>query len=108
MLSKDYQVSGDFGWWTGKLCDGETSEGPSETRVGVFPSNFVQPDIKATLETIDKRAPDPTNDPPEINFADLSFKYVRKQPMECFFDRQGYSIFAKLYAKRMKQTARMF
>jgi hypothetical protein len=33
VLSKDYKISGDEGWWTGK-CDG---------KVGVFPCNFVAP-----------------------------------------------------------------
>ena len=33
MLSKDYKISGDEGWWTGK-CNG---------KVGVFPCNFVAP-----------------------------------------------------------------
>ncbi len=33
VLSKDYKISGDEGWWTGK-CRG---------KVGVFPCNFVAP-----------------------------------------------------------------
>lgn len=33
VLSKDYKISGDEGWWTGK-CQG---------KVGVFPCNFVAP-----------------------------------------------------------------
>ena len=33
VLSKDYKISGDEGWWTGKCQD----------RVGVFPCNFVAP-----------------------------------------------------------------
>jgi hypothetical protein len=33
VLSKDYKISGDEGWWTGK-CGG---------KVGVFPCNFVAP-----------------------------------------------------------------
>ena len=33
VLSKDYKISGDEGWWTGK-CNG---------KVGVFPCNFVAP-----------------------------------------------------------------
>ncbi|GFY45010.1 mitogen-activated protein kinase kinase kinase 10 [Trichonephila inaurata madagascariensis] len=31
VLSKDSKISGDEGWWTGKICD----------KVGIFPSNFV-------------------------------------------------------------------
>lgn len=31
VLSKDAKISGDEGWWTGKICD----------KVGIFPSNFV-------------------------------------------------------------------
>ena len=35
VLSKDYKISGDEGWWTGKsTCNG---------KVGVFPCNFVAP-----------------------------------------------------------------
>jgi hypothetical protein len=33
VLSMDYRISGDDGWWTGK-CNG---------KVGVFPYNFVAP-----------------------------------------------------------------
>lgn len=33
VLSKDSQVSGDEGWWTGQL----------NQRVGIFPSNYVTP-----------------------------------------------------------------
>jgi len=33
VLSKDYKISGDEGWWTGKCND----------KVGVFPCNFVAP-----------------------------------------------------------------
>ncbi|KAM6428485.1 mitogen-activated protein kinase kinase kinase 10 isoform 2-T2 [Liasis olivaceus] len=38
VLSKDCAVSGDEGWWTGKLQD----------KVGVFPSNYVSSDPKYT------------------------------------------------------------
>ncbi|KAK3909949.1 Mitogen-activated protein kinase kinase kinase 9 [Frankliniella fusca] len=36
VLSYDSKISGDEGWWTGKIGD----------KVGIFPSNFVENDIK--------------------------------------------------------------
>ncbi|XP_034235091.1 uncharacterized protein LOC117641679 isoform X2 [Thrips palmi] len=36
VLSYDSKISGDEGWWTGKIGD----------KVGIFPSNFVEGDIK--------------------------------------------------------------
>lgn len=35
VLSKDAGVSGDEGWWTGKVAD----------KVGIFPSNYVSPNV---------------------------------------------------------------
>ncbi|KAI5730847.1 hypothetical protein M8J77_000742 [Diaphorina citri] len=35
VLSKDSAISGDVGWWTGKI------EGKIEYKVGIFPANFV-------------------------------------------------------------------
>ena len=39
VLSMDYVISGDEGWWTGK-CNG---------KVGVFPCNFVAPAVVVLL-----------------------------------------------------------
>lgn len=34
VLSKDESISGDYGWWTGKIGD----------KVGIFPANYVTND----------------------------------------------------------------
>ena len=39
VMSKDAAISGDEGWWTGR-CEG---------KLGVFPANYVQSDIRAAL-----------------------------------------------------------
>ena len=55
VLSKDYKVSGDDGWWTGvNVSDG---------RRGIFPNNYVEPLIE--------RRPD---EPPHIPYTSLEFK----------------------------------
>uniref|UniRef100_A0A4W3JQC6 mitogen-activated protein kinase kinase kinase n=1 Tax=Callorhinchus milii TaxID=7868 RepID=A0A4W3JQC6_CALMI len=41
VLSKDFKVSGDEGWWTGKI----------NNQLGIFPSNYVTSDYPPPLET---------------------------------------------------------
>ena len=64
VLSKDYKISGDDGWWTGK-CN---------SKVGVFPCNFVAPvdlDFSELSQDELKRFY-----PPHIEFADLEVEEV--------------------------------
>lgn len=64
VLSKDYKISGDEGWWTGK-CNG---------KVGVFPCNFVAPcdqDFSNLTQEELKRFY-----PPHIGFAELEVEEV--------------------------------
>ncbi|KAM4853475.1 mitogen-activated protein kinase kinase kinase 9 isoform 2-T2 [Thomomys bottae] len=69
VLSKDSQVSGDEGWWTGQL----------NQRVGIFPSNYVTP-----RSAFSSRCPpggeDPSCYPPiqllEIDFAELTLEEI--------------------------------
>ncbi|XP_038120224.1 mitogen-activated protein kinase kinase kinase 11 isoform X2 [Culex quinquefasciatus] len=56
VLSMDSNISGDEGWWTGKIGD----------RVGIFPSNFVTNEDPAVLNV----------QPVEIKFEELSLKEV--------------------------------
>jgi len=60
VLSKDVKVSGDAGWWTGKC----------ENKVGFFPSNFVQSDLKPPLK---KLVPSQETQPVVISFDELTF-----------------------------------
>ncbi|TSK22578.1 Mitogen-activated protein kinase kinase kinase 21 [Bagarius yarrelli] len=55
VLSKDAAVSGDEGWWTGKL----------NHRVGIFPSNYVtyQPAVPSPLASAASVSQDPLNIP---------------------------------------------
>lgn len=64
VLSKDSNISGDEGWWTGKIGD----------KVGIFPSNFVTFDDPMLL----KVSPDIIGDiqPQEIDYAELELKEV--------------------------------
>lgn len=62
VLSKDWKISGDPGWWTGKLGE----------KVGIFPSNFVE-----LTETIDRVSSVIEQvQPQEINFDELTLKDV--------------------------------
>ncbi len=71
VLSKDYKISGDEGWWTGK-CGG---------KVGVFPCNFVAPcdlDFSNLSKEELKRFY-----PPHISWSELqvqSFKNITNSP----------------------------
>lgn len=59
VLSQDWAVSGDEGWWTGQLPGG---------RVGVFPSNYVAPAAPA--------APTGLRLPREIAFHELQLEEI--------------------------------
>lgn len=61
VLSKDFKISGDEGWWTGKITD----------KVGIFPSNFV------TQQDVSHVSPVGNDDRPfEIKFIDLRLAEV--------------------------------
>lgn len=61
VLSKDFKISGDEGWWTGKIKD----------KVGIFPSNFV------TQQDVNHVSPVGNADRPfEIKFSDLRLAEV--------------------------------
>lgn len=62
VLSKDFKISGDEGWWTGKI----------HGRVGIFPANFV-----AEVESIDRVSSviDKVQ-PVEIDFEELQLQEV--------------------------------
>ncbi|OCT67995.1 mitogen-activated protein kinase kinase kinase 10 isoform X1 [Xenopus laevis] len=63
ILSKDSTVSGDEGWWTGKIKD----------KVGIFPSNYVVSDDKyTTLTGAPKQCPLPL----EIEFEELNLDEI--------------------------------
>lgn len=56
VLSKDESISGDYGWWTGKIGD----------KVGIFPANYVTND-DAMLKN---------SQPEEIQYDELDVKEV--------------------------------
>lgn len=56
VLSKDESISGDYGWWTGKIGD----------KVGIFPANYVTND-DAMLKN---------SQPEEIQYEELDVKEV--------------------------------
>lgn len=56
VLSKDESISGDYGWWTGKIGD----------RVGIFPANYVTNDDLMLRNA----------QPDEISYEDLDVKEV--------------------------------
>nr|DBA20802.1 TPA: hypothetical protein GDO54_017545 [Pyxicephalus adspersus] len=63
ILSKDSTVSGDEGWWTGKVKD----------KVGIFPSNYVVSDLKyTTLRNAPKDFPHPL----QIKFEELELEEI--------------------------------
>ena len=64
VLSKDYKISGDEGWWTGKCND----------KVGVFPCNFVAPcDLDFSNFTSDELK---RFYPPHISWSELRVEEV--------------------------------
>ncbi|CAN0397818.1 unnamed protein product [Lampetra fluviatilis] len=70
VLSKDSEVSGDVGWWTGKL----------NNRVGIFPSNYVtcsKSRGSSYAKLHNERPPGLFADPPvEVGFAELSLEEI--------------------------------
>lgn len=64
ILSKDSKISGDEGWWTGKIGD----------KVGIFPSNFV---VEEQGHPSSRRAVFDEEDlPVEIDFSELQLEEV--------------------------------
>ncbi|XP_026546292.1 mitogen-activated protein kinase kinase kinase 11-like [Notechis scutatus] len=104
VLSWDSAISGDEGWWAGKLND----------RVGIFPSNYVSPKTGAY-------AP-PGGDPPEADFRDLTLEEVigvggfgkvyrgswRGQLVAVKAARQDPDEDISTTAERVRQEARLF
>uniref|UniRef100_A0A8C6X861 mitogen-activated protein kinase kinase kinase n=1 Tax=Naja naja TaxID=35670 RepID=A0A8C6X861_NAJNA len=104
VLSWDSAISGDEGWWAGKL----------NNRVGIFPSNYVSPKTGAY-------AP-PGGDPPEADFRDLTLEEVigvggfgkvyrgswRGQLVAVKAARQDPDEDISTTAERVRQEARLF
>ncbi|XP_061538395.1 mitogen-activated protein kinase kinase kinase 10 [Phycodurus eques] len=63
VLSKDSKVSGDEGWWTGKIQD----------KVGIFPSNYV---TKGDAPNYQQLTVDVGECPLEVDFAELLLEEV--------------------------------
>ncbi|XP_064621330.1 mitogen-activated protein kinase kinase kinase 10-like isoform X2 [Lineus longissimus] len=61
VLSKDAKISGDEGWWTGKIGD----------KVGIFPSNFV-----TQQSYVDQISPQSHDRPFEIPFSEIELEDV--------------------------------
>lgn len=66
VLSKDAKVSGDEGWWTGKIQD----------KVGIFPSNYVTRRSTSYHKLPPERLLASGECPLEIDFAELSLEEV--------------------------------
>lgn len=64
VLSTDAHISGDEGWWTGRVGN----------KVGIFPSNFVTNDINSSVASGLHNIP--TNRPFEIDFDELQLEEV--------------------------------
>uniref|UniRef100_A0A8D2LGU2 mitogen-activated protein kinase kinase kinase n=1 Tax=Varanus komodoensis TaxID=61221 RepID=A0A8D2LGU2_VARKO len=103
VLSSDAAISGDEGWWAGKVND----------QVGIFPSNYVSPKTAAF--------PGP-GDPPEADFRDLTLEEVigvggfgkvyrgswRGQLVAVKAARQDPDEDISTTAERVRQEARLF
>uniref|UniRef100_A0A3Q3D8E1 Mitogen-activated protein kinase kinase kinase n=1 Tax=Hippocampus comes TaxID=109280 RepID=A0A3Q3D8E1_HIPCM len=63
VLSKDSKVSGDEGWWTGKIQD----------KVGIFPSNYV---TKGDAPNYQQLTVDVSECPLEVDFSELLLEEV--------------------------------
>lgn len=99
VLSKDSKISGDEGWWTGKILD----------KVGIFPSNFV------TLLEDEAR-------PFSIRFSELELEevigvggfgkvyrgYWRKQEVAVKAARQDPDVDISVTLENVRQEAKLF
>ena len=65
ILSKDAKISGDEGWWTGKIRD----------KVGIFPSNFVAEERRSSSGH-QRDLFDEDDHPVEIDFSELQLEEV--------------------------------
>ncbi|XP_061376912.1 mitogen-activated protein kinase kinase kinase 11 isoform X2 [Danaus plexippus] len=61
VLSKDANISGDEGWWTGKIGD----------RVGIFPASYVTEDDPLAVSSVIGDV-----DPPRVSFSELKLEEV--------------------------------
>lgn len=61
VLSKDANISGDEGWWTGKIGD----------RVGIFPAVYVTEDDPLAVSSVIGDV-----DPPRVSFSELKLEEV--------------------------------
>ena len=66
ILSKDAKISGDEGWWTGKIND----------KVGIFPSNFVAEEEQKRCSLRKRTTFDEEDHPIEIDFNELQLEEV--------------------------------
>lgn len=66
ILSKDAKISGDEGWWTGKISD----------KVGIFPSNFVAEEEQRRCSFRKRTTFDEEDHPIEIDFNELQLEEV--------------------------------
>lgn len=66
VLSKDSKISGDIGWWTGKIGD----------KVGIFPSNFVVYEDPINYASSDVNSIIEDIHPTEIDFSELELEEV--------------------------------
>lgn len=120
VLSKDAAISGDDGWWTGKI----------RKRVGIFPSNYVTytPGRYHRLSEVQpsrQLVPDPETpacSPVEIDFNELELQEVigvggfgkvfrgiwRKQEVAVKAARQDPDEDIRMTAENVKQEAKLF
>lgn len=69
ILSRDQEVSGDEGWWVGRVVISKSAQiGPN---IGLFPSNYVRPHDDAILEQ-----PEDARLPLEVNFSFIELTEV--------------------------------
>ncbi|KAF8770825.1 Mitogen-activated protein kinase kinase kinase like protein [Argiope bruennichi] len=107
VLSKDSKISGDEGWWTGKICD----------KVGIFPSNFVQ-----LIDVNDVRPMYNDGRPFTIKFSELELEevigvggfgkvyrgYWRKQEVAVKAARQDPDEDISVTIENVRQEAKLF
>lgn len=69
VLSYDIKSSGDEGWWLGKVI--ESAKDEKQPKIGIFPSNFVQSDLQATLVQCETDHFDKNDNVDTIKFEEL-------------------------------------